>query len=96
MAGHLPIGKAGFDMLIGTGKAFKKRDIVYLKDFQRVPNEKLGCHVQRLPVNEYRMDEEHGLKDQYVIYFYKLDDSGYSYEVHLDKDLKINEVYLVM
>jgi hypothetical protein len=96
MAGHLPIGKAGFDMLIGKGKPFKRIDILRLNDFQKEFNEKLGCYTQKLPTNEYRMDEEHGLKDHFVIYFYKPDEAEFSYEVHLDNQLKINQVYLVM
>lgn len=96
MAGHLPIGKGGFDLLIGKGKPFKRKDILMLNDFQREFNEKLGCYTQKLPTNEYRMDEEHGKKDHFVVYFYKRDDYEFSYEIHLDKDLNINEVYLVM
>lgn len=96
MAGHLPIGKGGFDLLIGKGKPFKRKDILMLNDFQREFNEKLNCFTQKLPTNEYRMDEEHGKKDYFVVYFYRHSESDFSYEVHLDKDLNINEVYLVM
>mgnify|MGYP006277674053 CR=1 FL=1 len=96
MAGHLPIGKGGFDLIIGQGKPFKKKDILMLNDYQREFNEKLGCYTQRLPTKEYRMDEEHGKVDHYVVYFYKTNDHNYSYEIHLDKDLNVNEVYLVM
>jgi hypothetical protein len=96
MAGHLPIGKGGFDLLIGKGKPFKRIDITRLKDYQREFNEKLNCFTQKLPTNEYRMDEEHGKKDHFVVYFYRQDDPNFSYEVHLDNELNINEVYLVM
>ena len=96
MAGHLPIGKGGFDLLIGKGKPFKKLDITRLNDYQREFNEKLNCFTQKLPTNEYRMDEEHGKKDHFVVYFYRTNEPEFSYEVHLDKDLNINEVYLVM
>jgi len=94
MAGHLPIGQAGFDLCIK--KIFSKKKIKEMIDFERSFDEKLGCMVQKLPVNEYRMDEEHGKKDFFVIYFYKNDIDNYSYEVHLDKELNVNEVYLVM
>lgn len=94
MAGHLPIGKAGFDMLIGKGKPFKKLDILRLNDYQREFNPKLGCFTQRLPIAEYRMDEEHGKKDHFILNFYK-DVENSNYEVHLDINLNINEVYLV-
>jgi|LakMenEpi03Aug12_release.lakeMendotaPanAssembly.Ray.scaffolds.fasta_scaffold387112_1 hypothetical protein len=96
MAGHLPIGKGGFDLLIGKGKPFKRKDILMLNDFQREFNEKLNCFTQKLPTKEYKMDEEHGKKDHFVIYFYRHSETNFSYEVHLDKDLEINEVYLVM
>jgi len=96
MAGHLPIGKGGFDLLIGKGKPFKKLDILRLNDYQREFNNKLGCNTQKLPTNEYRMDSEHGKKDHYIVYFYKTDDYEFSYEVHLDKELKVNQVYLVL
>ena len=96
MAGHLPIGKGGFDLLIGKGKPFKRLDILRLNDYQREFNEKLNCFTQKLPTNEYRMDEEHGKKDHFVVHFYRLEDPEYNYEVHLDKDLNVNEVYLVM
>ena len=58
MAGHLPIGKGGFDMLIGKGKPFKRLDILRLNDYQREFNEKLNCYTQKLPTNEYKMDED--------------------------------------
>ena len=96
MAGHLPIGKGGFDLLIGKGKPFKKLDITRMNDYQRVYNEKLGCYTQKLPTTEYQMNEEHGKVDKYIVYFYKTDDYEYSYEVHLDKDLNVNETYLVL
>ena len=94
MAGHLPIGQAGFDQSIKL--QFTKEAIESLVDFERHTDIIKGITVQKLPVVEYRMDEEHGKTDEYVIYFYKLDVDNYSYEVHLDKDLNVNEVYLVM
>ena len=96
MAGHLPIGKGGFDLLIGKGKPFKRIDITRLNDYQREFNEKLNCFTQKLPTNEYRMDEEHGKKDHFVVYFYRTNEPEFSYEVHLDNQLNVNEVYLVM
>ena len=94
MAGHLPIGQGGFDHLIKL--QFTKKSIESLVDFEKNTNILKDTTVQRLPVNEYYMDDEHGKVDKYVIYFYKLDIDDYSYEVHLDEDLNINQVYLVM
>jgi hypothetical protein len=94
MAGHLPIGQGGFDHLIKL--QFTKENIESLVDFENNTNILKDITVQRLPVNEYYMDDEHGKVDKYVIYFYKLDVDDYSYEVHLDEDLNINQVYLVM
>lgn len=94
MAGHLPVGPAGFELVIK--KNFSKKRIREMVDFERNFDEKLNCYVQKLPANEYKMNEEHGKKDIFVIYFYKLDVDNYSYEVHLDKDLNVNEVYLVL
>ena len=94
MAGHFPIGQAGFDQSIKL--QFTKEAIESLKEFERRSDILKDVVVQRLPTSEYRMDEEHGKVDEYIIYFYKLEVDSYSYEVHLDKDLKVNEVYLVM
>lgn len=94
MAGHLPIGQGGFDHLIKL--QFTKEAIESLVDFERRTDILKGITVQRLPVDEYYMDDEHGKVDKYVIYFYKLDVDDYSYEVHLDEDLNVNQVYLVM
>jgi hypothetical protein len=94
MAGHLPIGQAGFDQSIKL--QFTAESIEGLTDFERRNDILKDIIVQKLPVNEYAMDEEHGKTDKYVLFFYKLNDHQYSYEVHLDKNLNINEVYLVM
>ena len=94
MAGHLPIGQAGFDIVFKH--VVKRIHITRLNNFQKEFVDKLGCYMQRLPVHEYRMDEEHGKKDHFVVYFYKLDVDNYSYEVHLDKDLNVNAVYHVL
>jgi hypothetical protein len=94
MAGHLPIGQAGFDQSIKL--QFTVKAIEGLTDFERRSDILKDVIVQKLPVDEYRMDEEHGKVDKYVLYFYKLDVGDYSYEVHLDKDLNVNEVYQVL
>ena len=94
MAQHLAIGQSGFDHVIGS--IIKREDILKLEDFKRVFNNELDCYIQKLPTHEYQMNEEHGKEDDLVVYFYKLDVDDYSYEVHIDKDTKVNQVYLVM
>lgn len=94
MAGHFPIGQAGFDQSIKL--QFTKEAIESLTYYEKRSDMLKDVVVQRLPTSEYRMDEEHGKVDKYVIYLYKLEVDNYSYEVHLDKDLNVNEVYLVM
>ncbi len=94
MAQHYPIGQAGFDIVFKH--IIKRLHITRMNNFQHEFVPKLGCYMKRLPVDEYRMDEEHGKKDHFVIYFYKSKVDSYSYEVHLDKDLNVNEVYQVL
>ena len=48
-----------------------------------------------LPVKEYNMDEETGLKDEYVISFTP-SHMEYIIEIHLNSEGKINQVYLVL
>ena len=96
MAGHLPIGRAGFPRIISNN--FKMEHIKKLEHFKK--EKCLGVNIQRLPVNEYRMDEEHGKVDEEVLAYWEDSVEGEDeqplYEIHIDKDMKINEVYLVM
>jgi hypothetical protein len=95
MAGHLPIGKAGFDLSIK--KYFNAEGIESMVEFERRKDIIDGLTIQKLPVDEYRMDEDHQEgEDAYVLYFYDLNRDDYSYEVHLDKDLNVNQVYQVL
>jgi hypothetical protein len=93
MAGHLPVKKSGFPRVISNN--FKMEHIKKLEYFKK--EKCLGYNIQRLPVSEYAMDEEHGKVDEEVLSFWK---EGVAeekvYEIHFDKDMKINEVYLVM
>lgn len=95
MAGHLPIGRAGFDLSIK--KYFNAEDIKSMVDFERRTDIIEGLTIQKLPIDEYRMDEDHQEgEDAYVLYFYDLNRDDYSYVVHLDKDLNVNQVYQVL
>jgi len=89
MAGHLPI--ATDNLVIKVLKSFKKKhDIKQVKHFERIPHG-VGT-IQRLS-SDYKMDEEHGLVDDEII---AINYQDRTLEVHLDKDEKINQVYLVM
>lgn len=94
MAGHFPIGSGGFSYLF-PNKITKER-IESMTDFKREEGVKSGDIIQRLPVDEYRMDEDHGKVDAYVLYIYRNDIDDFSYEIHLDKNLNINQVYQVL
>lgn len=94
MAQHYPIGQGGFDIVFKH--VIKRIHVTRLNSFQTEFHEKAGVRMQRLPVHEYRMDEEHGKKDHYVVFLHKDDDYTYSYEVHLDRDWNINQVYQVL
>jgi hypothetical protein len=89
MAGHLPIPTD--DLVIKVLKSFKKKhDIKQLNTFERIPHG-VGT-IQRLS-SDYKMDEEHGLVDDEII---AINYQDRTLEVHLDKNEKINQVYLVM
>ena len=89
MAGHLPI--ATDDLVIKVMKSFKKKHTIKeLKQFDRIPHGR--CTIQRLS-SDYAMDDEHGLIDDEII---AINYQDRTLEVHLDKDEKINQVYLVM
>ena len=91
MAGHLPI--ATDDLVIKVMKSFKKKHTIkQLKPFERIPHGR--CTIQRLS-SDYAMDDEHGLIDDEIVSFVDLD-KDHILEIHLDKDEKINQVYLVM
>lgn len=91
MAGHLPIPTDNF--LIRLLNSFKKKhNIKELKYFERIPNGNENSTIQRLSA-DYQMNDEHGLIDDEII---AINYTDRTYEIHLDKDEKINQVYLVM
>lgn len=93
MAGHLPIPTTGehlnvvrkFKTMVGEIKNAKFFDRHKLTD-------ELHPNIQRL-TPEYEMNEDHGKVDDEIISY---NVSDYSWEIHLDKNGKINQVYLVM
>ena len=93
MAGHLPIKKKIFyhEVVI---EARNNRELMESPLFTRIKS-KRGGKFQRLPVDDYRMDEEHGKVDKYV-FAYTPSNGGCIYELHLNGMFGINQVYLVM
>jgi len=94
MAGHLPIGSAGFKYMLAD---LTFEFIMELEDFKRVPYK--GGKLCLLP-DDYSMNSEHGKKDSVILCWEPAkskvyEDSG-AYEIHLNRNLNINEVYLVM
>jgi hypothetical protein len=92
MAGHLPIATKEFHR--GLVKLMKSmKPIKETKEFDKVKfNDKK--YFMRLS-KDYEMNGEHGLVDDEIISFVDLD-KDHILEIHLDKDEKINQVYLVM
>ena len=92
MAGHLPIATTKYHVklvnLFGVIKPIKEA-----KEFDKI---KYGekQYFMRLS-KDYEMNEEHGLIDDEIISFVDLD-KDHILEIHLDKNEKINQVYLVM
>jgi hypothetical protein len=92
MAGHLPIATKEFHR--GLVKLMKSmKPIKETKEFDKVKfNDKK--YFMRLS-KDYEMNDEHGLVDDEIISFVDLD-KDHILEIHLDKDEKINQVYLVI
>lgn len=90
MAGHLPIKTTNKHILLVDEIKSKLKELEY---FKRVPSER-GGYFQRLD-ESYKMDEEHGLKDDEIVAY--VPEGGQSIdEIHLNSDMEINIVYLVM
>lgn len=90
MAGHLPIPTDRVHSAIIT-QAFIL-DIANQKPFERIHTDK-GFY--QLLTNEYDMSCEHGKVDD-LIFSFTPNTRDKSFEYHLDKNKKINEIYLVM
>ena len=92
MAGHLPIATELIHRVLV--KLFKSiKPIKEAKEFDKVKFDDKK-YFMRLS-KDYEMNEGHGLIDDEVISFVDLDED-HILEIHLDKDEKINQVYLVM
>jgi hypothetical protein len=91
MAGHLPIPTSRLHEAIIRGAKILR--IENQKPFERikVPN---GGYYQCL-TKEYEMNEEHGKVDD-VIFCFVPKEMDKIYEYHLNKNGKINAIYLVM
>jgi hypothetical protein len=91
MAGHLPIQTDNFRLaLLDEAKRVLKNTNVF---YQRVTLEKYPNYRAMFLPKEYNMDEETGLVDEVIIAVERSEDI---LEYHLNKDEKINQIYLVM
>lgn len=92
MAGHLPVKNTMFRLALLTLAKECLKDIK--QNFKKVQLEKFDKYkTYRLPVEDYNMDDETGLIDSEVIAVEREEDT---LEFHLNKDGKINAIYLVM
>jgi hypothetical protein len=97
MAGHLPIPttKEHSSLVLELNKIKRIQDLPH---FLKVEGSK-GTFM-RLPTEDYNMDDESGFVDEYVISHTKYNNESGNMdellEIHLDKEGRINIVYLVM
>lgn len=93
MAGHLPIPTTREHLNVVRKLKTMVGDIKNAKYFDRYKlTDDFHPYIQRLS-SDYEMNEEHGLIDDEIISYNTME---YSWEIHLDKNGKINQVYLVM
>jgi hypothetical protein len=97
MAGHLLITPTAEHLQIVK----KFNDINKLNEAKCFDKKKMDVreYAQLLPIEEFNMDEETGLKDEFVLSYWKFAEKEYEsdivYEIHIDKNAQINAVYLV-
>jgi hypothetical protein len=95
MAGHLPIPTTRKHLRLI--KEFKKNEEIQKAPiYRQIRVEGIAGYFQRLPVLGYNMDEEHGKKDFEIFFFCGNEEKNEYFEIHLDEEFKINQVYLVM
>ena len=90
MAGHLPI-KTNRVHNSRIARALEM-NIADQKPFKRI---QVNTGYFQLLTHEYEMNEEHGFIDD-LIFCFVPKSMDKIFEYHLDKDKKINEIYLVM
>lgn len=92
MAGHLPIAtKVEHTKLVLELNNIKR--IQSLTELMRIKGS--NGTFMKLPVKDYNMDDETGLKDEYVISFTP-SHMEHILEIHLNDRGDINQVYKVM
>ena len=95
MAGHLPLQIIDFH--IKLVEEFKNnRELQTAPFYDRIKVNGFEGYFQRLPTDEYNMDEETGLVDDQVFFFCGNEAEDEYFEIHLNDRLKVNQVYLVM
>jgi hypothetical protein len=94
MAGHLPIAtKRRHLRLI---KEFRTNEKLQTAPFfERVRVEGINGYFQRLP-EAYDMFEETGKEDTHIFFFCGNEEKSEYFEIHLDEEFRVNQVYLVM
>lgn len=90
MAGHLPI-KTNRVHNSRIAKALEM-NIAAQKPYERIP---VDIGYFQLLTPEYEMNDEHGFIDD-LIFCFVPKSMDKIFEYHLDKNKKINEIYLVM
>lgn len=94
MAGHLPVKNTMFRLALLTEAIKELNKYERIEFYKKLPIERFTKYnVMVLPVEDYEMNDEHGLIDETVIAITREEDI---LEYHLDKDEKINAIYLVM
>jgi uncharacterized protein YxeA len=94
MAGHLPIATTRKHLrLIKEFRTNEKLQKAPL--FERVRVEGINGYFQRLP-EAYDMFEETGKEDTHIFFFCGNENKDEYFEVHLNEEFKVNQVYLVM
>lgn len=94
MAGHLPVKNTMFRLALLAKAIETLKEVNNLEHYQRVTLKQFPKYkAMILPTEDYQMNDEHGLIDDKVIAVEREEDT---LEYHLDKNGKINEIYLVM
>jgi hypothetical protein len=94
MAGHLSVQNTMFRLALLTEAIKELKNAKVTEPYKRIPLTQFTKYsTMRLPVAEYNMDEESGFVDCEVIAVSRQEDT---LEFHLDKNGKINAIYLVM
>ena len=94
MAGHLTLTATTFHSRLA--EEFKNDLFLQTSNFyDRVKAEGFEGTFQRL-TSEYSMVEETGVKESHIFFYVGNEQNEEYFEIHLDEEFKIIQVYLVM